>query len=79
MNGATTPEEPMAKKAGRPSKPEGRGKPVRVHPDVARMAQRIADYRGLALSDFLSDLVRPAVTREYQKMSAEIDAKEAKR
>lgn len=74
MNETALQEELMAKKAGRPKNPD-KGKPVRIHPDVHRMAQRVADYRGLALSDFLSDLSRANVIREFQKMNAEIDAK----
>jgi hypothetical protein len=74
MSAVLTHEEPMAKKAGRPKKPGSGGKPVRIHSDVAKMAQRVADYRGLPLSDYLSDLARPVVVREYRKMIAETEA-----
>ncbi len=65
--------KPAVNRGGRPKKPNAGGKPVRIHPDVGKMAERVADYRGLPLSDFLSDLVRPSVVREYRRMMAETD------
>ena len=32
------------------------------------MARRIADFRGVMLSDYLSESLRPAVQRDYQTM-----------
>lgn len=63
----------MANRGGRPKKPNAGGKPVRIHNDVAKMAERLADHRGVALSDLLSDLARPVVIREYRKMIAQMD------
>ena len=32
------------------------------------MARRISDFRGVMLSDYLSEVLRPAVQRDYQLM-----------
>lgn len=59
---------PVAKKkAGRPKSknPRGDGMPVRLAPDVVRMAKIVTPMKGLALSEYLSELLRPAVTRDY--------------
>lgn len=61
-------ESIVAKKVGRPGKPAGPGRPVRVADDVVSMARRIADFRGVVLSDYLSESLRPAVQRDYQAM-----------
>jgi len=58
----------VAKKVGRPGKPAGPGRPVRVADDVVAMARRIADFQGIQLSDYLSEHLRPAVQRDYQAM-----------
>ena len=46
-----------------------------VDADVAMMAAKVSAYRGVALSDFLSSLVRPLVVREYGKMLRETEPK----
>lgn len=51
-----------------PGKPAGPGRPVRVADDVVSMARRISDFRGVMLSDYLSEVLRPAVQRDYQLM-----------
>jgi hypothetical protein len=73
MAETTTIERPMAKKVGRPKKPSGEGRPVRVDSDIAMMAAKVAAYRGVPLIDFLSSLVRPLVVREYGKMLRETE------
>jgi hypothetical protein len=79
LNGNTKMDQPsmnervMAKKVGRPKKPSGEGRPVRIDADIAMMAEKIATYRGKALSEFLSEILRPEVVREYGKMLRETD------
>jgi hypothetical protein len=73
MAGTTMVEIPMAKKVGRPKKPSGEGRPVRIDADVAMMAAKVAAYRGVPLSEFLSEILRPSVVREYGKMLRETD------
>jgi hypothetical protein len=68
MAGTATVHTPMAKKVGRPKKPTGEGRPVRVDSDIATMAAKIAAYRGVPLSELPSELLRPLVVREYGKM-----------
>jgi len=67
-------EVSMAKKVGRPSKPSGSGRPVRLDADVVSMARRIADFQGVPLSDYLSALLRPGVMRDYQAMLKKLGA-----
>lgn len=67
-------DAPMAKKVGRPSKPAGSGRPVRVADDVVSMARRVADFQGVALSDYLSDLLRPGVSKDYGAMLKKLES-----
>jgi hypothetical protein len=55
------------KKAGRPksANPRGVGLQIRIAPDVVRMARAVVPMKGLTLTDYLSDLLRPTVTRDY--------------
>jgi hypothetical protein len=53
----------MAKKKG--EGPRGVGLMVRVAPDVVRMARIIAPAKGMAIGDYISDIARPVVNRDY--------------
>ena len=57
----------VAKKAGRPrsKNPRGDGLQVRIAPDVVRMARVITPLKGVALTNYLSDILHPVVTRDY--------------
>jgi hypothetical protein len=63
------------KKAGRPKSknPRGDGLPVRLAPDVVRMAKVVTPMKGLALSAYLSDILRPVVTRDYAQAQRKLD------
>ena len=61
----------MAKKAGRPRKPGGKGKPVRIDPDLAAKAQIVALRRRIALSDYLSSIIRARVLKDFAKVMQE--------
>ncbi len=63
----------MAKKAGRPRKPTGEGSPVRIDRDLVTMARTLAGYRGAAISEYLSDLLRPVITKEYRTMVKDLE------
>jgi len=52
----------MAKKPAR-----GSGKLVRIDPAIVSMARVVATARGIAISDYLSDILRPTVSRDYVK------------
>ena len=54
-------------KAGRPksANPRGDGIAVRLAPDVVRTARYVAPVKGVALGDYLSDILRQTVTRDY--------------
>jgi len=65
----------MAKKsaAGRPGKPDGQGKMVRLNPRLVSMARIVAGDRGIAMGDYLSDLVMDTVKRDYQATLKKLD------
>lgn len=67
LAGGTT----MARKAGRPGKPSGKGKPVRIDPDLAAKAQIVAMRQQIPLSDYLSDVIRARVLKDFAKVMTE--------
>jgi hypothetical protein len=60
-------DDRVAKKRGAPKKPGGEGRHVRLSPPVVTMAKAVADARGIAMGDYLSDLLKPLVSRDYVK------------
>lgn len=60
--------EAMAKKAGRPSKPGGEGKTVRLEPGLVAKARAIAMDRGETIGDYLLSVALPIVNRDYAAM-----------
>ncbi len=62
------------KKAGRPKgkNPRGDGLQVRIAPDVVRMARVITPLKGVALTNYLSDILRPVVTRDYAQAARKL-------
>lgn len=62
----------MAKAKGRPRKPEGEGTPVRIDKDLVTMAKYLAAQKGVPLSEYLSGLMRPVVTRQFKKAGQEL-------
>ena len=69
----------MPGKVGRPPKPEGVGSQVRIDAGLAKMARRVVEYRGLKLLDYLSDILRPTILKDYKRTNQEIDAEVEKR
>jgi hypothetical protein len=67
----------MAKKAGRPKTSTGEGPPVRIEADLASMARYVAAHRGVPVAKLVSDLLRPAVEREFAKLGQKLAKKEA--
>ena len=72
---ATLEAPVMAKKAatGRPGKPDGQGKMVRLNPRLVAMARIVASDKGVAMGDYISDLVFDTVKRDYQATLRKID------
>lgn len=69
-------EREMAKKRpGRPpsGKPSAEGKPTRLDPAVVTMARAVAGARGVAMSEYLSGLLRGPVGRDYAAMLRELE------
>jgi hypothetical protein len=70
---ATTTAGPaMAKGRGRPKKPGGEGTPVRIDSELVAKAKYLAALCGVALSDLLSEFLRPVVEREFRKAGREL-------
>lgn len=59
---------PPPKQVGRPSKPSGPGRAVRIDPELVTMARRISESRGIPMSDYLSGLMRPGIQQDYLDM-----------
>jgi hypothetical protein len=60
------------KKAGRPRKPKGEGKAVRLDPDIYGKARVIAMRRGFQISEYLASLLAGPVDRDYQRVLREL-------
>lgn len=69
----------MAKKVGRPGKPAGKGKPVRIDADLAGKARIVCLRRGVQLSDYLSDIIRARVLRDFTKVMREAGEEESEK
>jgi hypothetical protein len=64
----------MAKRRGNPGKPSGEGKPVRLDPAIASMAKAVATSKGMSLADYLAELLRVPVGRDYAKMLRDLES-----
>ena len=63
----------MAKKAGRPVKPGGEGTPIRLNPDLAAKAKIVAMRRHIAAGDYVSEIIRVRVLKDFAKVLAEAE------
>jgi hypothetical protein len=63
---------PMAKSKGRPARPGGEGSVVRIASDLVHKAKYLAAQKGISLSDYLSDLLRPAIDKDFKKAVREL-------
>ncbi len=70
---ATLKGTDVAKKAGRPKKPGGEGKSVRIETELANKARVVALRRGVAMSDYLTALLRSPIERDYRKTLQELN------
>jgi hypothetical protein len=64
----------MDKTMGRPQKSGGEGKLVRLNPAIVGMAKAVATAKGSTLADYLADLLRGPVGRDYAKMLRELES-----
>src|SRR4051812_29751156 len=55
----------MAKRVGRPKKPGGEGKSVRIETELAQKARIVALRKNIPLSDYLSDTLRAKVLKDF--------------
>jgi hypothetical protein len=62
----------VAKSVGRPKKPGGEGKHVRLNPDLVAKAKIVALRRGSQVGDYLSGLLDTPVNRDYQRVLKEL-------
>ena len=57
--------ENVVAKRGRPKKPIGEGSQVRIAHDLASKARLIVGDRGIDLAEYLNEIIRPRITRDY--------------
>jgi hypothetical protein len=60
-------------KAGRPRKLTGEGSQVRIASDLASKARLIVGDRGGDLTDYLSEILRPRITKDYAMMIKKLE------
>jgi hypothetical protein len=70
--GVMLKEAPMGKSKGRPNKPGGEGAVVRIASDLVGKAKYLAAQRNMPVSDYLSDLLRPVIEREFKKAAKDL-------
>lgn len=65
----------MAKKKemGRPPKPQGEGKTVRLDPSLVAKARAVANDRGQTIGDYFLDISLATVNRDYAAMLRELE------
>ena len=63
----------MAKKMGRPKTSVRRDSSVKFDKTLADMAQFIAKGRGISRAEYLSEMSRKAIERDYAAMMREFD------
>lgn len=69
----------VAKKVGNPGKPEGEGRPVRLHPELVNKARIIAMRRGARIGEYMSSLLEGPINRDYQKVLKELAEEEGRK
>ena len=57
----------MAKPKGRPKKPGGEGTPVRIDSDLVSKARYLCAQSGLAMTDYLSGILRSQIEKDFRK------------
>jgi hypothetical protein len=72
MPGRIAGKGEVARGVGRPKKPGGEGKHVRLNPDLVAKARIIALRRGYSVGDYLSRLLETPVNRDYQRVLKEL-------
>lgn len=53
--------------------PRGSGRLVRIEPSIYTMAKFIAGARGIAIGDYLSEISRSTVSRDYLKETKRLE------
>jgi hypothetical protein len=71
MSNPTAAKDPAMAK-GRPKKPGGEGSVVRIDSDLVTKAKYLAALKGLPMSDYLSEKLRPVLDREMRKVGKEL-------
>ena len=60
-------------KRGRPKKPMGEGSQVRIPPDLASKARLIVGDRGIDMVEYLDEVLRPRITKDYAAMIRKLE------
>jgi hypothetical protein len=70
--------KPMAKKMGRPKTSDRRDGTTKIDATVLGKAQMVAKAKGLSVAEYLSDICRGPVDRDFLKEMKRLDASEGK-
>jgi hypothetical protein len=62
----------MARRRGRPKTSDREDMTVRIDRKIAIRARSVADYRGIPLAEFLSEIARGPVDRAFAQMVREL-------
>lgn len=63
-------------KRGRPRKLTGEGSQVRIAPDLASKARLIVGDLGIDLAEYLNEILRPRITKDYAAMVKKLEGAE---
>jgi len=63
---------PQERKAGRPPKPDGVGKPVRINADLYSKARIVAFRKNMPLGDYMSGIMQAQVERDFQQVMKDV-------
>jgi hypothetical protein len=66
---------PLAEKKGEVGSPTS--STIKVKPDMAREAKVVAAVRGVSLIDYIDDILRPVVERDFAATGAQLPANPA--
>lgn len=65
----------MAKKMGRPKTSERHDVSIKFDKTLAGKARLITQARGLSIAEYLSEMTRPLIDKDYAKLMRELEGK----
>ena len=50
---------------------EREDEPVRVHKEIVRRIKAISGFRGISMSEYLTEILRPIVAKDFEELARE--------